>query len=154
MSPSPRITFTGRNEMRVRYRTSRSRWKRRKKTRRSASICFDFDKRSARKMTMACGYIDGIQFNSTFNTVRSRFSVFTICVMHASGYLQRAWFITSDRCTETIAYCLRTPLRSPSQTTKVFWCQWHVLKAMRENVLSKLPRGETRRKCRRICTPW
>ena len=30
--------------------------------------------------------------------------------------------------------------------TKVFWCQWHVLKAMRENVLSKLPRGETRRK--------
>ena len=28
--------------------------------------------------------------------------------MHASGYLPCAWFITSDECTETIAYCLRT----------------------------------------------
>ena len=30
--------------------------------------------------------------------------------------------------------------------TKVFWCQWHVLKAMRQHALSKLSRGETRRK--------
>ena len=55
-----------------------------------------------------CGHNHGIQLDSTFNTVRSRFSVFTICVMHASGYLPCAWFITSDECTETIAYCLRT----------------------------------------------
>ena len=125
-----------------------------------------------------CGHNHGIQLDSTFNTVRSRFSVFTICVMHASGYLPCAWFITSDECTETIVYCLRTLVQrladdvyhpicdtwcpavamidcSKSESsaleialpnTKVFWCQWHVLKAMRENVLSKLPRGETRRK--------
>jgi uncharacterized protein YjhX (UPF0386 family) len=125
-----------------------------------------------------CGHKHGIQLDSTFNTVRSRFSVFTICVAHASGYLPCAWFITSDECTETIAYCLRTLVQrladdryepmsdtwspsvamidcSKSETnalrmvlpgTKVFWCQWHVLKAMRENVWSKLPRSATRQK--------
>ena len=125
-----------------------------------------------------CGHKHGIQLDSTFNTVRSRFSVFTICVAHASGYLPCAWFITSDECTETIAYCLKTLVQrladdmyepmsdtwspsvamidcSKSETnalrmvlpgTKVFWCQWHVLKAMRENVWSKLPTSATRQK--------
>ena len=125
-----------------------------------------------------CGHKQGIQLDSTFNTVRSRFSVFTVCVMHGSGYLPCAWFITSDECAETITYCLRTLIqrlgddvyhpeattwcpavamidcsRSESSAleialpnTKVFWCHWHVLKAMRENVLSKLPVGATRRK--------
>ena len=37
-------------------------------------------------------------------------------------------------------------LRMVLPGTKVFWCQWHVLKAMRENVWSKLPRSATRQK--------
>ena len=37
-------------------------------------------------------------------------------------------------------------LRMVLPGTKVFWCQWHVLKAMRENVWSKLPTSATRQK--------